>query len=85
MCLGSGSGSGAGPASADVARLSDQRATEVKDALARASALMNASQQDAAKKLLAEHDVDVETGSTAPRTAVPSEEGSAGEPVEAEP
>jgi hypothetical protein len=66
---GQGSASGSGAGGASVARLTDERAAEVKDALARAFALLDAGQQDAAKKLLAAHDVDVETGSTAPPAA----------------
>ena len=81
---GQGSGSGSGgpsPHAGDVARLTNERASEVKDALARAFAILDPTQQTAAKKLLADHDVDVETGSTAtPSSSSPPASGEPGEP-----
>jgi hypothetical protein len=68
---GSGAGGGAG-----VARIDNERAAEVKDALQRAFAILDDAQQTAAKKLLADHDVDVDTGDIAPASAATE----AGEP-----
>jgi hypothetical protein len=77
---GSGSGSGApGPRSADLARLTDQRQAEVKDALARAFAILDPEQRDAATRLLAAHDVDTESGSTAASPSAPTSEPEPGQ------
>jgi len=80
---GQGSGSGSGgpsPHAGDVARLSNQRSAEVKDALTRAFAILDDTQQTAAKKLLADHDVDVETGSAPPPPSPAASDGEPGEP-----
>jgi hypothetical protein len=66
-----GGGGGAGsasalhgdPAAAD--RLTEERRADVKEALARAFAVLDTDQQPAAKKILEDHDVDVEDGKPA--------------------
>lgn len=52
------------PAAAD--RLTEERRADVKDALARAFTVLDADQQPAAKKLLEDHDVDVEDKAAPP-------------------
>jgi len=62
---GGGGGSAAphgDPAAAD--RLTEERRADVKEALARAFAVLDAAQQPAAKKILEDHDVDLDEGST---------------------
>jgi hypothetical protein len=56
------------PASNDPAQAGAQRMTEVRDALARAFAIMDETQQAAARKLLAAHDIELtpQAGSDAP-------------------
>jgi hypothetical protein len=72
---GSGSGSGSGSAApAASGRLTEQRTSEVKDALGRAFALLDPTQQAAAKQILADRDIDVDAPASAPA------EGSASEP-----
>ena len=44
----------------DTSRLTSERNDEVRDALKRAFALLDADQQDAARKLLADRDIEVE-------------------------
>jgi hypothetical protein len=65
---GGGGGSGAPSAAtqANLGKLSDERNSDVKDALARAFALLDDKQQVTAKKVLADHDVDLDVGSTSP-------------------
>ena len=65
----------ADPAAAD--RLTEERRSDVKDALARAFAILDATQQPAAKKILEDHDVDVEDGTAKPP---PSDEPAGSEP-----
>ena len=57
---GAGSGSGAPSNSAMVSKLVDERTADVKDALERAFALLEPTQQIGAKKVLTDHDVDVD-------------------------
>lgn len=60
---GAGSASPHGdPAAAD--RLTEERRADVKDALARAFAVLDAAQQPVAKKILEDHDVDLDDGSS---------------------
>jgi hypothetical protein len=54
------------PAAAD--KLTEQRRADVKDALAKAFVILDDSQQAAAKKLLQDHDVDVDDAPPAPPT-----------------
>ena len=60
----------ADPAAAD--RLPEERRADVKDALARAFALLDAAQPPAAKKILEDHDVDVDDN--APPAPAPGDE-----------
>jgi hypothetical protein len=54
----------------------------VRDALQRAFALLDPAQQDAARKVLAAHDVDLDVGAKAPATPVGSGDGdSDGDPA----
>jgi hypothetical protein len=63
---GSATGSATGPARAGaVDRWTEQRAEDVRDAIRRAFAVLDAPQQQAATKLLADHDIDVDTGGPA--------------------
>jgi hypothetical protein len=69
---GGGTGSAAphgDPAAAD--RLTEERRADVKDALARAFAVLDADQQPAAKKLLEDHDVDVDDAKAPANTTEP--------------
>jgi hypothetical protein len=82
---GGGAGSGSPAAQASLGKLSDQRNADVKDALQRAFALLDGGQQTTAKKVLSDHDVDLEVGSvdaaggTPNNGAVPTPEPMAGE------
>jgi hypothetical protein len=73
---GAGSGS-ASPKTTSPARthIDQERSATVRDALQQAFALLDATQQTAARKLLAEHDVDVDAA-IAPPQSTPDEEGS---------
>jgi hypothetical protein len=75
---GAGSASGSAAPRPDLARLTDQRNAEVKDSLTRAFAVLDEPQRDQARSLLAAHDVDIETGSTA--SPAPDERPAGGEP-----
>jgi hypothetical protein len=83
---GSGAGSGSPAAQASLGKLSDQRNADVKDALQRAFALLDNGQQVTAKKVLSDHDVDLDVGSVgssggAPDNgAIPTPEPIGGEP-----
>ena len=69
---GSGAGSGsAAPHAADADRLTEQRADDVRDAIRRALALFQPAQQQAATKVLADHDIDVDAGRPEPGGAEP--------------
>ena len=57
---GAGSGSGAPSNAAMVSKLVDERNADVKDALERAFAVLDPAQQAGAKKVLTDHDVDVD-------------------------
>lgn len=70
---GSGSGSGAPSNSAMVSRLVDERNADVKDALERAFALLDPAQQASAKKVLTDHDVDVDIAVGPPALPPPSQ------------
>ena len=70
---GRGQGS-AGGTGGNATALSAERAAEVKSALERAFSILDPTQQDAARKLLATHDVDVDTGSSAPAEPAPASE-----------
>jgi hypothetical protein len=68
---GTGSGSGTSPqVAAGANRLAEQRAGDVREALKRAFALLDATQQAAATKVLAAHDVDLDADVTG--TALPA-------------
>jgi len=54
------------PAAAD--RLTQERRADVKDALTRAFGILDPAQQPAAKKILEDHDVDVDDSGSPPRT-----------------
>ena len=86
---GSGAGSGSPSAQASLGKLSDQRNSDVKDALQRAFALLDDGQQVTAKKVLSDHDVDLDVGSvgssgssggTPNNGAVPTAEPGASDP-----
>ena len=82
---GSGGGSGSPSAQASLGKLSDQRNADVKDALQRAFALLDDGQQATAKKVLSDHDVDLDVGSVGGSVgtgAVPTSEptGGVGDP-----
>jgi hypothetical protein len=62
---GSGSGSAA-PAGTAVNGLTEQRADDVRDALRRAMELLEPAQQQAATRVLADHDIDVDSGRPEP-------------------
>lgn len=51
---------GGPPGGVAAARLARQREDEVRDAFARAFMILDASQQDAARRLLESHDIDIE-------------------------
>ena len=70
---GSGSGSGAPSNSAMVGKLVDERNADVKDALERAFALLDPSQQTSAKKVLTDHDVDVDINVGPPALPPPNQ------------
>ena len=75
---GAGSGSGsAAPANATADRLTEQRADDVRDAIHRAMALLQPAQQQAATKVLADHDIDVDAGRPDPTEPTGEAEGSA--------
>jgi hypothetical protein len=79
---GGGAGSAAphgDPAAAD--RLTEERRADVKDALARAFAVLDAAQQPAAKKILEDHDVDLDEGSSS-KAAAPAPDETPNEPGE---
>ncbi|MEO8840102.1 MAG: hypothetical protein ABI591_17785 [Kofleriaceae bacterium] len=59
----SGGGSASPSAQASLGKLSDQRNGDVKDALERAFALLDDGQRVTAKKVLSDHDVDLDVGS----------------------
>ncbi len=66
---GSGAGAGSGARAANAAnvdKLTEQRTADVRDALHRAFDLLDPHQQETAKKVLAAHDVDLDTGATPP-------------------
>ncbi|MFT3698386.1 MAG: hypothetical protein QM831_34905 [Kofleriaceae bacterium] len=63
---GSGSGSGSSGNAAMIGKLDDQRKADVKDALTQAFALLDAGQQTIAKKVLADHDVDLDVATITP-------------------
>ncbi len=73
---GGGSGSTAGGA-AVVNRLADERNADVKDALARAFAILDPAQQVTAKKVLSDHDVDLDVGVN---RSAPGEQGGDADP-----
>ena len=78
-----GGGSGAAGGAATVNRLADERNADVKDALTRAFAILDPSQQVTAKKVLSDHDVDLDVGSTAATTVnrlAPGEPGGEANP-----
>ncbi|MEO6775528.1 MAG: hypothetical protein ABI467_21385 [Kofleriaceae bacterium] len=66
---GGGAGSGSPSNAALVGRLGDERTTDVKDALERAFALLDPAQQTGAKKVLTDHDVDVDVTVAPPPVA----------------
>lgn len=57
---GPGSGAGSAGAPAMTTKLADQRSADVKDALTEAFGILDPTQQVTAKKVLADHDVDLE-------------------------
>jgi len=57
---GSGSAAPAGAGSADGGRVTNERATEVRDALKRAFALFDPHQQEIATRVLSDHGVDLD-------------------------
>ncbi len=73
---GSGAGSGSPANAANVGKLTEERANDVRDALHRVFDLLDPNQQETAKKVLAAHDVDLDTGATVaaptPPTAAPT-------------
>ncbi|HTR53292.1 MAG TPA: hypothetical protein VMJ10_21500 [Kofleriaceae bacterium] len=61
-----GQGSGSGSHTAALANgLSDQRAADVKEALHRAFEVLDADQREGAKKILSDHDIDVDDDTAA--------------------
>jgi len=70
---GSGSGSGGGHSKTDVDRLTEQRASDVRDAVTRAFTHLDDGQIASAKQVLSDHDVDLEPDkpATAPPQAPP--------------
>ena len=72
---GAGAGSGAPSNAAMVSRLVDERTADVKDALERAFALLDPAQQVGAKKVLTDHDVDVDINVGPPALPPPSQTG----------
>lgn len=76
---GAGSGSGAPSNAAMVSRLVDERTADVKDALERAFALLDPAQQVGAKKVLTDHDVDVDINVGPPALPPPSQAGQTGQ------
>jgi hypothetical protein len=68
---GAGAGSGAPANSAMVSKLVDERTADVKDALVRAFALLDPAQQTGAKKVLTDHDVDVDVDVAPPVLPAP--------------
>ncbi len=64
---GSGSGSASPATGAMLGKLGDQRQADVKDALAQAFAVLDAGQQSQAKKVLADHDVDLDIANVGPQ------------------
>lgn len=79
---GGGSGSAVSPSGgAAASRLADQRAGEVREALKRAFAVLDAGQQQQAKQVLAAHDVDVDADAApAPPPTSGSDDDPAPEP-----
>ena len=86
---GAGSGSAArpatsAPASASAAdeanRRSEQRTTDVRDALGRAFGLLDPVQRVMARRLLSDKGVDLDTGGASTRTAEPTEPAGPDEP-----
>jgi len=66
-----GQGSGSGAHTAAIANgLGDQRAADVKEALRRAFEVLDADQREGAKKILSDHDIDVDDDTAA--VAVPA-------------
>jgi hypothetical protein len=76
---GAGSGSGAPSNAAMVSKLVDERTADVKDALERAFALLDPAQQVGAKKVLTDHDVDVDINVGPPMLPPPSQSGQMGQ------
>ena len=76
---GNGSGSGSPTNPAMVSKLVDERTADVKDALERAFALLDPAQQVGAKKVLTDHDVDVDIHVGPPALPPPSQTGQTGE------
>ena len=76
---GSGSGSGAPSNSAMVSKLVDERNADVKDALERAFALLDPAQQTSAKKVLTDHDVDVDINVGPPALPPPNQAQNTGD------
>ena len=66
---GGGSGAPSPATQANLGKLSDERNSDVKDALTRAFAILDDKQQTTAKKILSDHDVDLDVGSTSPRAS----------------
>ena len=77
---GGGSGSVAPSNSAMVSRLVDERTADVKDALERAFALLDPAQQVGAKKVLTDHDVDVDINVGPPALPPPGQTSSEPDP-----
>ena len=75
---GAGSGSGAPSNAAAAGKLSDERTADVKDALERAFAILDPAQQVGAKKVLTDHDVDVDIQVGPPALPPPSQTGQSG-------
>jgi hypothetical protein len=83
---GAGSGSGAPSNSAMVSKLVDERTSDVKDALERAFALLDPAQQAGAKRVLTDHDVDVDIAVGPPALPPPGQAGgSAGDEADPPP
>lgn len=76
---GAGGGSGAPSNSAMVSKLVDERTADVKDALERAFALLDPAQQAGAKKVLTDHDVDVDINVGPPALPPPGQASQTGQ------
>jgi hypothetical protein len=75
---GGGAGSAAPSNAAAVGRLTDERTSDVKAALERAFAVLDPAQQAGAKKVLTDHDVDVDIQVGPPALPPPSQSGDSG-------